>query len=237
MWSAAAFNLMNLERPDGYEVRFIQGRGWCPAARHNNALARAQIWGADVACFMGPDHWVAKDTLVRLLAHIKSGKWDMAAGWVPSRGVCGKDKVPFDHLAYKLREDAPLKAQNPLRDFDDDDFEIIKYGSKSQQVHVIGTGILMFDMDAIIGMKLPWFREFVINDGGFGRIPIQDTYFAFRCTVQHGARLWLDTTIEAYHLDVFAIDETFSDRFDDFQGDANWTPMERLGDRQDGIRT
>jgi hypothetical protein len=223
---------MNLERPEGFEVRFIQAEGWCPASRHNNCLFRALNWGADVMCFMGADHWVEEDTLVRLYKHLEDG-WDMAAGWVPSRGVCGPDKIPFEHLAFKLKEGVTPRHKKPVLDFRPDEFEVITHGAESQQIHTIGTGILMFHSRVISGMDQPYFFEFIRNDGTFSRIPVQDTHFTYRCTVEHGNRLWLDTSIQAVHLDVFPIDDTYKDKFMEHQGDRNWSPSSQLGVKED----
>lgn len=228
MWSLTAFNLMNLEHPEGYKVRFIQGKGWCPSSRHNNGVLRAVAWGADLIQFMGPDHYVDQDTLVKLVGHIESG-WDMATGWVPSRGVCGINEKPFDFIAYKEIEGKPITSKTVLN-FEDGDLEVLSRGAESQQIHVIGTGILMFKAEILTPMLKPWFHEFIKRDAGFGRVPIQDTYFVYKCTIEHGNRLWLDTTIKAFHLDVFPIDDTYSEKFKEHQGNMQWAPTDELGD-------
>lgn len=209
---------MNLIHPDGWSVRFIQGNGWCPANRHNMALAQAINWGAHAMVFMGPDHWVEEDCLVKLIGHLDDG-WDMAAGWVPSRGIVGIDKRPYPYLAYKLKDpDNYIPDKFAVLHYNDKDYEIVTTGAESQEIHIIGSGILMFKVDVVKDMKKPWFGELTQRDEYYSRWPVQDSHFTYRCTVEGGHRLWLDTTIEAKHLDVFAIDETFEERFKDKTG-------------------
>ncbi|MHA2136107.1 MAG: hypothetical protein ACW99J_19780 [Candidatus Thorarchaeota archaeon] len=225
---------MNMRVPAGWEVRYIQGQGWCPANRHNTAVLRAINWGAHAMVFMGADHYVDEDCFVKLVGHLDDG-WDMATAWVPSRGVVGVEKKAFPHLAYKKRnEDVPFKTDIPILQYNPEEWEIITTGAESQEIHVIGTGILMFKIDVVRDMKRPFFKEFVLRgDSEFNRAPVQDSYFTFRCTLENGHSLWLDTTINAYHLDVFPIDDTYGGRFyggrfRDKEGEI-WTPTMYLG--------
>ncbi len=227
IWTKCAYNLMNLIYPVGWEVRFIQGQGWCPANRHNQGVLRAINWGAHAICIMGADHYVEEECLVKLVRHLDEG-WDMAAGWVPSRGAVGPGVRAFPYLAYKKATDKPFVHPNPLMKYEDGEWDIITHGAESQEIHVIGTGILMFKIDVVKDMKRPFFREFVISDVVFTFSPLQDSYFTFRCTLVAGHTLWLDTSIKAYHLDVFPIDDTYGDRFKDKAGEV-WTPTMYLG--------
>jgi hypothetical protein len=216
-WTATAFNLMNLKRPEGWEVRFIMGEGFCPANRHNVCIAKAINWGAHAMCFMGPDHWVEDDCLIKLIAHLEDG-WDMAAGWVPSRGVVGPDKQPYPKIAYKKKDpDILPTTKYPVLHFNKDEWEIVTTGAESQEIHIIGSGILMFKIDVVSDMPKPWFSEFIQSKELFSRYPVQDSHFTYRCTIVGGHGLWLDTTINAYHLDVFPIDETYEQRFSDIE--------------------
>jgi hypothetical protein len=229
MFTHTAFNLMNLHHPTGYEVRYIMGEGWCPAIRHNSAVGMAANWGADLMCFMGADHFVDEDVLVKLVYHIDARGYDMACGWVPSRGTVGPKKEPYPFLAFKIRSTNKINPNIPgVLQFDEENWDILGYGAESQEIDVIGTGILMFKTEMIESMKKPLFFEFVQREPLFNRIPVQDSHFVWRCTVEGGNTLWLDTTIRASHLDVFPIDETYGERFKDKTGE-NWTAMKSIG--------
>jgi hypothetical protein len=106
IFSAAAFNMMNWDRPENSDVNFIMGVGWCPAARHNDAVAKALAWGADYVMFNGGDHLCPHDILPRMLKRIGEG-WDMVHAMPPSRGVCGHDGTPFKALSYKITGNMP----------------------------------------------------------------------------------------------------------------------------------
>jgi len=229
MFTHTAFNLMNLQHPEGYEVRYIMGEGWCPAVRHNSAAGMALNWGADLLCFMGADHFVDEDVFIKLVHHIEERGYEMACGWVPSRGTCGPHRTPYPFLAYNVVDESKLDKKIPaVLQWDPDNWEIITHGAESQEIDVIGSGILMFKADVIRHMKKPWFFEFIQREPLFNRMPVQDSHFVFRCTVEGGNRLWLDTTIGAKHLDIFPIDETYTERFKDKTGES-WSSMKSLG--------
>jgi hypothetical protein len=215
-WTVTAFNLMNLKHPEGWEVRFIAGEGFCPANRHNACIIRALNWGAHAMCFMGPDHWVETDTLVKLIGHLDDG-WDMACGWVPSRGAkIGPNDIAYPRIAYKKKDPDTLPSVRiPVLHHNDNEWDIITTGAESQEIHIIGSGILMFKVEVVADMKRPWFSEFIARDELYSRFPVQDSHFVYRCTIVGGNRLWLDTTIEAYHLDVFPIDDNYMEMYKD----------------------
>jgi hypothetical protein len=96
--------------------------------------------------------------------------------------------------------------------------------TESQEIHMLGTGTLMFKVEVVLDMKLPWFQEVIKKNGLYGRYCIQDSHFVYRCTVEGGHSLWLDTTIEQKHVQVFPIDKTYKHRFADKAGDS-WNPM------------
>jgi hypothetical protein len=178
---------------------------------------------------MGADHFVDEDCFVKLVHHIDERGYEMACGWVPSRGVVGPKKEPYPYLAFRIKDVSRLKPKIPgVLQWDEDNWEIIGAGAESQEIHVIGTGILMFKAELAIDMKKPLFFEFIERAPLFNRVPVQDSHFVYRCTVEGGNKLWLDTTIGAMHLDIFPIDETYAERFKDKTGE-NWSSMKSLG--------
>jgi len=225
MFTQTAFNLMNLQVPEGYEVRFIAGEGWCPAMRHNFAVGMAMTWGADRLCFMGADHFVDEDCLVKLIHHIDERGYGMACGWVPSRGVCGPNKEAYPYLAFKIIDHSKIDPAIPaVLQYTEDNWIVLGHGAESQEIDIIGTGIMMFKADIVIAMKNPLFYEFIERSPLFNRLPVQDSQFCYRAVVEQGNKCWLDTTIQALHLDVFAIDESFRDRFTDRDG-THWSSL------------
>ncbi|MHA2264957.1 MAG: hypothetical protein ACXAEN_21400 [Candidatus Thorarchaeota archaeon] len=235
MYKDFAFNVMNLKQPEGWEVRYFCGQGWCPAARHNNALAKGINWGANALMFLGADHVVDEDIMLKLLAHLEDG-WDMATGWIPSRGVFGMDReLVFPNMAFFHKDLDRMVPQGPVGSMElgdspaalltDDDLE-------SQEIHMIGTGTLMFKVEVVLDMKMPWFQEVIKKDGLYSRHCIQDSHFVYRCVVEGGHRLWLDTTIEQKHLQIFPIDKTYKDRFADKAG-MQWNPTMHLNQHPD----
>jgi hypothetical protein len=223
MWMVPAFNMMNWDRPQGSEVAFFPGVGWCPAARHNDAVGKAQAWGADLIVFNGGDHVCPFDILVSMLARINEG-WDMVHAMPPGRGVCGHEEKPFKAVAYKMTDNAKAPIENAVLHMPTGSSEMIGYEDEPQQTHVCGTGNIMMKAGIFNGLEKPYFTEFIKKDGLYGRWCVMDSDFVYRCTVLCGARMITDTSIHIIHLDVFGIDETYSERFKDKTGQMDWSP-------------
>lgn len=225
IWTAPAFNMLNWERPEGFEIRFFMGVGWCPAARHNDGIAKAQEWDADLIMFNGADHLCPKDILPRMIKRMNEG-WDIVATCIPSRGVCGANRVPFSGMSYKII--GPLPQENPLQCAPRESVKILTNEMEPQQSHITGTGDILMKAEILEGLEKPYFEEHIRKDGKYSRYAIQDSHFVYRCTLLGGARLFFDTSIKLVHLDVFGIDETYSERFKDKEGQMDWSPAKDL---------
>ena len=225
IWSVPMFNMLNWERPKGYELNFIMGTGWCPAARHNDGVANAQAWGADLIMFNGGDHLCPKDIVVRMLARIDEG-WDMVQAMIPSRGVCGASGKAFHGMSYKVIGDMPV--ENPMLNAPPGSIQILTYADEPQQSHICGTGNILMKTEILKGMEKPYFEESIKKDGKYGRYCVQDSMFVYSCTVLGGARLFCDTSIKLVHVDAFGIDETYEERFKDKEGQKDWCPAKDL---------
>jgi hypothetical protein len=220
VWTVPMFNMMNWDRPDYSKVAFFMGSGWCPAARHNDAVAKALQWKADIVMFNGADHLCPFDIIPRMYSRIKEG-WDMVHAMPPSRGVVGIDSIPFRPIAYKMvGTRAPI--ENAVLHMPKDGTEIITHKDEPQQTHITGTGNIMMKAEIFDGLQKPYFEEFVKKDNRYGRWCVMDSDFVYRCTVISGARMITDTSIRLIHLDVFGIDETYSERFKDKVGQTDW---------------
>jgi len=222
-------NMLNWNRPENTVVNFFFGEGWCSANRHNNAVEQAMDWGADYIVFGGCDHICERDYLVKLVAHLEDG-WDMATGFVPSRGNLSRTGGVFQYMAY-IGKDLPGKI--PGWSYEDLATtprlwkNIRKKDTPSQEINCIGSGCLALKRKVFETVERPWFKEYLKPDNiNYERTAINDTSFVFRATYEHGFRLWLDTTIDICHLDLFAIDETYEARFQDKTGEERWHPID-----------
>lgn len=212
-------NVLNLQKPEGVEVRFFRGDGWCPSRRHNDGCEKALEWGADLILCIGTDQTYPEDLLVRLVA-----RWRELGGvitaLVPFRGHVGWNPgmKPFQPLAWKiecegLREFRGMQ-QDPdmLKAVDPKDGDV-------QRINLIGSGVLMFHRDHLLALKKPWFYDRV-DPETMHRVADTDTRFVWRLQSEAGATVWCDTTIKVRHLHIFSIDDTFQNRFQDWADDG-----------------
>lgn len=225
IWTTPAFNMMNWERPRDAEVAFFMGVGWCPAARHNDAVEKALQWGADLIMFNGGDHLCPLDILPRMLARINDG-WDMVHAMPPSRGVVGVDGTPFKAISYKM--DGPAPKDQAVLYMPKGSTKIVTYTDEPQQTHISGTGDIIMKAEIFAGLQKPYFEEFIKKDNRYGRWCVMDSDFVYRCTVMSGATMFCDTSIHIIHLDVFGIDDTYSERFKDKTDQMDWCPAKDL---------
>lgn len=213
MWMHTAFNLMNLNRPEGVEVKFICGMGRDPAARHMWSVKRGITWGATHICFLGADQLHPMDILEKFCTHMENG-WPACTALVPIRGRVVLDgiKKPFQKAAWKWKDkDKPKPVNLTMGDV----VLIDPADGPLQEIVCIGSGAMMIDVNLIRALKLPWFREAVPDEEGF-RSAKMDTTFVWRLCSEVGGKILADLTIDVKHLDVFPIDDSFGDRFSDW---------------------
>lgn len=224
VFTAPMFNMLNWERPEGFEYNHIMGAGWCPAARHNDGVAKAQDWGADLIMFNGADHLCPKDIIPRMLKRIDEG-WDMVQAIIPSRGMCGATSTPFQSISFKVV--GPL-TENFITNCPPGSIQVLTEKDEPQQSHICGTGDIMMKAEIFDGLERPYFEEHIKKDKMYGREAVQDSMFVSRCTVHGSAKLFCDTSIRLIHLDVFGADETYQERFADKAVDPKWSPAKDL---------
>lgn len=240
IWTKPMFNMLNWKRPEGYELRFIQGSGWCPANRHNNGVKEALNWGADLIMFNGPDHVCQPDILELMLDRMFPKEpgvkgYDIVQAMVPSRGVCGfrgdprVNGVPFVGLSYKVV--GPITVSRGLNAVAASSIKTITHEDEPQESDICGTGNILMKADIFKGMKQPYFRENLAEDEEskfvYQRNPNMDSTFVWECRMA-GASLFCDTKINILHLDVFGIDRTYSKRYEDKKGQHNWSPAKEI---------
>ena len=204
-------SLLDLRHPAGVEVRFFQGKGWSPAARHNHACQQAVAWGADHLVILGADQVYEPDLLERLMARRADG-YPVVAAMVPARGyVASMQMKPFQRMAWRIRS----QGLTPIP-WDQANLDVINpQEGDMQRADFVGSGVLMFDADHLLALRTPWFFE-TINPRTQQRTACMDTKFCWRLRNEAYAQVWVDTTIKVRHLHAFPIDDTFADRFTDW---------------------
>lgn len=216
-WTHGVYNMANLIRPDGVEVKYIPGFGRDPGRRHMWGVEQAFNWGASHICFLGTDQLHDLDILVKFCKHIVDG-WPMVTALVPARSMVDVNgvKKPFQKLAWKWK---PGVADNGnIRDlkFSAENLEVLNWKDANyQECVVVGSGALMFDIGLLEMLERPWFREADADENGW-KPATMDTTFCWRLVTEAGGRLLADCTIDVVHLDIFPIDESYADRFSDW---------------------
>jgi hypothetical protein len=218
IWMHPAFNLMNLNRPEGVDVKYINGMGRDPAARHMWGVKRGIEWGATHICFLGADQLHPMNILEKFCTHMENG-WPACTALVPIRGRVVVEGIerPFQKAAWKLKNgDKPRVAK-----FDTRHLSLVDpKDGPLQEIVCIGSGALMFDVGLLHALEKPWFREGEPDEEGF-RAAKMDTTFTWRLCTEAQGKILADLTIDIQHLDVFPIDETYGERF------ADWTKEKR----------
>jgi len=215
VWTKFTESALNLEHPEGWDVKWFFGKGWCPARRHIDLCEQALGWGADLICFAGADQVYPTDTLVRLVNRITQG-YDVVGAMVPARGyIEWMDMKPFQPMAWRFKRGLPPRIFRGYSK-DKDMVEIITPADgEMQQVQFMGSGVLMFPSILLAYLKRPWFFETVQRET-YTRFANQDVNFVWRLQEEALAKVWVDTTIKVGHIHSFVIDETFQDRFPDW---------------------
>ena len=210
-------SMLNLRHPDGCEVGFFRGGGWCSARRHIEACQKAVEWNADWILILGSDQLYEPDLLERLMARTREG-YDVVAAFVPARGYFGQQQMrPFQPMAWRFKPRLESRQYKGAME-DSDMWEIVDPqpgDDEMQRIHAIGSGVLMFHRDHLLSLAPPWFSE-MFNPETYERIANMDTRFVWRLQDEAFADVWLDTTIKVKHVHPFPIDDTYQYRFADW---------------------
>ena len=150
-------SMLGLQHPEGHEVKFIRGIGWCPAARHNNACNKALKWGADLILILGGDQLYPQDLLPRLIKRFEEG-YEVVAAMVPCRGyVSWQPMKPFQPMAWRFKRNGTNDfKQKPYRGMhiDPELVDVIKrQDGEMQEINFIGSGVLMFHRDHLLALS------------------------------------------------------------------------------------
>ncbi len=201
MFVAAFHSIANLETPEGFQVRWFRGRGWCQARRRAHAAEQALEWGAELICCLDIDQVYEPDILVRLVdRHFKG--YDAVAAMVPMRGyVKSSGMKPFQRLAWRIdnKQFVPVDVEE----------------GEIQKADFPTSAALLFRAADLQKMRTPWYF-FTFDPNTWKQIHGEDGTFILRMQKEAGITAWVDTTIKVKHCHVFEIDDTFPERFSDW---------------------
>jgi hypothetical protein len=215
MWSFFAENAMNLQRPEN--SRWFRGKGWCPAKRHIDFCEQAIEWGASHILIVGADQVHPEDMIPRLIKRVEEDGCEVISALVPTRGhVPWMDMKPFQPMAWRWKANiTPREYRGSQQDMDM--IEVVKVSDGDlQKIDFIGSGVLMFPVDDLLMLDKPWFAE-VFHRETMNRRASMDTRFVWELKAKAGANVWVDTTIKVGHINPFIIDESFQNRFGDWE--------------------
>lgn len=217
IWTQAAENMCNLIRPPGIPTTFIRGLGWCPARRHIDICEKAVALGVSHILIIGADQVHPLDLIPRLVRRVEEDDCEVIAALVPTRGhVPGQNTGPFQPMAWRFKHNASMRQYRSM-ELDGDMIELIDpRDGDLQRFDFIGSGCIMFPVDDLLMLKQPWFFERATMDR-YKRFATMDTAFSWRLHQEAYAKLWVDTTIKIRHLNIFEVDESYSDRFADWE--------------------
>jgi hypothetical protein len=220
MWKKFGLNVANMiaefQRPD-WRARFFMGEGCDPAGRHCDMVLQALDWEADLICIVGADQVHPLDMLRRLVDRYFETGGGVISALVPFRGYVGWQMMrPFQPMGWRVRNDQPTVREFRGMDEDPDMFVPIDPADGDlQRIDVIGSGVLLFDSATIEALAKPWF--YYTTDLDQRRVADMDSKFVWRLREEVQAQVWVDTTIQIKHLHTFEIDDSFSERFADWQ--------------------
>jgi hypothetical protein len=220
MWRKFGLIVANMiaefQRTD-WRAKFFMGEGCDPAGRHCDMILQALDWEADLICIVGADQIHPLGMLDRLIDRYYETGGGVITALVPFRGYVGWQMMkPFQPMGWRLVNKAPTVREFNGMDQDGDMFVPIDPADGDlQRVDVIGSGVLMFDSATIEALAKPWF--YYTTDLDQRRVADMDSKFVWRLREEVQAQVWVDTTIQVKHLHTFEIDDSFSERFADWQ--------------------
>lgn len=194
-WTKVVDNFLTLETPS--DSFWVRGKGWCGARRHNNLCEQAK--DSSHILMIGCDQIHPVDMIPRLIERVENG-CDVITALVPANQNPG-DANYFQKLAF-IKDGEGFKVPDLTEDLIEIDY--------------IGSGVLMFPTSALSKIKKPWFKETFSDIETYERTGYVDSQFVYRLKSEAGLKVWVDTTINVKHLIPFEVDETFEERFNDW---------------------
>lgn len=201
IWTKVMDNFLSLERPQN--SFWVRGEGWCPARRHIDICEKGQEAGASHILILGSDQIHPIDIIPRLIKRVEEDKCDVISASIPANGNVGKLRW-FQRTGW-VKDGYETAILNPSK-------------GELQEIATIGSGVLMFPTVALDSMPQPWFRDFC-DPETLKFKGMTDTEFVTALAWSNKMKIWVDTTIEVRHLIPMEVDNTFEERFNDWNCD------------------
>lgn len=203
VYMEAFSSIVNIQNPPDCEVRWFLGGGWCQARRRMDACEKALDWGAEAIVQLDVDQVYDPDILCRLLSRFREG-YQVIAAMVPGRGWVDVEKMkPFQRLAWKL-----IDGGKDFEPVDPSEGDVIECEFPT-------SACLIMDADIFRKLPKPWYS--IDYDPDTWEVKAgEDSLFFLNIKKYLGIKSYVDTTINVKHLNVFAIDDTYSERFPDW---------------------
>jgi len=199
-YASAIESILNIRHPEGYEVRWFRGLGWCQARRRADAAEKALAWDSDLLAWLDVDQVYDPDVLERLVARVEEG-YPCVAALVPVRGKSKALDSPFDGAGWRLVDDQ-FKQVTP------EDGKMVRAEFPTH-------ACCIFKAADIQKLLRPWYA-YRFDAKTWEETEGEDSRFFYRLNKELGVETWIDTTIKVKHCHVFQIDDTYPERFRDW---------------------
>jgi len=190
-------SVLNIRNPEGYDVRWIRGLGWCQARRRIDAAEKAIAWGVDLIVSLDLDQSFPPDVLERLVGRVQEG-YRCVSALIPARGKSPSLDLPFQGMAWQS-VDGEVVPITP------EDGEMVR-------AEYFSHGCCIFHVEDLLRLEEPWYT-YEYDKKNWRETQGEDCRFFQRLNQELGVETWVDTTIKVKHCHVFKIDETYSERF------------------------
>lgn len=199
-YAVAVESLLNIRRPENYEISWFRGLGWCQARRRTDVVEKALAWDADLIVSFDMDQVYEPDILERLVARIEDG-YSCVSALVPSRGKSPALDRPFQGTGWRL-DGTKYIPVTP------EDGEMVRAEFPTH-------ACCIFKAFDISRLNKPWYEN-KYDLKNWEEVEGEDSRFFLRMNRELSVDTWIDTTIKVKHCNVFKIDETYSNRFHDW---------------------
>lgn len=195
-------SLISIKCPSGYSLKWVRGRGWCSARHIHSMIEQAQAAEADIIVFLDADVVVPPHWLESMVKHYEQGVRVVSA-MIPMRGQADPIFKPFSGMAWNVRGGA---------------FVGIDPNGGLQEIDYASAGAVLFDATIFDELPRPWTQERVdVKHGYLRKGGTPDNTLLLNIKETLGIKIYADPSVKVKHLNLFEIDETFSERFSDWE--------------------
>ena len=199
-YAPAVDSVLNIRAPEGCEVKWFRGLGWCQARRRTDAAEKALAWNADLIASLDMDQVYDPDVLERLVGRIDQG-YACVSALVPSRGKSLALDQPFQGTGWRLEGEDVVQVTSA-------DGEMVRAEFPTH-------ACCIFKAAHISKLPQPWYA-YKYDAKTWEETEGEDSRFFLRMNRELGVDTWIDTTIGGKPGHLFKIDETYPQRFSDW---------------------